>query len=180
MTELKSINSVSIHRGGGLILSADFSTLECRVFAAICKDQGLIDVLNSGRDLHCHTARAVFKELAGLSDKEIKEHHSDLRSKAKACLVAGTKILLSDGSVKNIENLSCNDKLLSRDETTNGLIVSDVVKVAETNQVTHLIELELEDSKILRCTPDHLIRLKSGEYKEAQHLTEDDDIDEFQ
>lgn len=86
MTELKNIRSVSVHRGGGLILSMDYATLECKIFAAICKDQGLIDVLNSGKDLHCHTARAVFKELAGLSDKEIKEHYNGLRSKAKGVM----------------------------------------------------------------------------------------------
>lgn len=177
MTELKNIRSVSVHRGGGLILSADFATLEVKVFAAICQDKKLIEVLNSGKDLHCHTARAIFPELAGLSDKEIKEHHSGLRSKAKACLVAETKILLSDGSIKNIEDLSCNDKLLSRDEITNNLIVSNIVKVAETNRVTHLIRLELKNGWSLKCTQDHLIRLKSGVYKEAKDLINSDEID---
>lgn len=174
---LKKIQQIVAHKGGGTILSYDFSTLEVRIFSAISCDPTLRDVLLSGADLHCNTARNIFPELKGMSDKEIKEHHSGLRSKAKSCLVAGTKILLSDGSIKNIEDLSCSDKLLSRDEITNSLIISNIVKVAETNRVTHLIKLEMENGWSLKCTPDHLIRLKSREYKEAQNLNNSDEVD---
>lgn len=85
-TELKKIKSIKDHRGGGLILSMDYSTLEVRIFCAICGDPLLKEVLNSGKDLHCQTARAVFPELRGLSDKEIKEHHNGLRSRAKGVM----------------------------------------------------------------------------------------------
>lgn len=85
-TELKKIKSIKDHRGGGLILSMDYSTLEVRIFCAICGDPLLKEVLNSGKDLHCQTARAVFPELKGLSDKEIKEHHNGLRSRAKGVM----------------------------------------------------------------------------------------------
>ena len=83
---LKKIQQIVAHKGGGTILSYDFSTLEVRIFSAISCDTTLRDVLLSGADLHCNTARNIFPELKGMSDKEIKEHHSGLRSKAKSTM----------------------------------------------------------------------------------------------
>ena len=83
---LKKIQQIVAHKGGGTILSYDFSTLEVRIFSAISCDSTLRDVLLSGADLHCNTARNIFPELKDMSDKEIKEHHSGLRSKAKSTM----------------------------------------------------------------------------------------------
>ena len=176
-TELRKIKSIKDHRGGGLILSMDYSTLEVRIFCAICGDPLLKEVLNSGKDLHCQTARAIFPELKGLSDKEIKEHHNGLRSKAKSCFVAGTQVLMADNKTKNIEDIKPGEFVISKEESTNRLILSEVVESKETRKTRQLIELEFDNESILRCTPDHLIRLKNGKYKEAKLLTEDDEID---
>lgn len=82
----KKIKSLTRHNGGGIIVSYDYSTLEIRIFSAISCDPTLRDVLLSGADLHCNTARNIFPELKNMSDKEIKEHHSGLRSKAKSTM----------------------------------------------------------------------------------------------
>ena len=82
----KKIKSLTRHNGGGIIVSYDYSTLEIRIFSAISCDPTLRDVLLSGADLHCNTARNIFPELKDMSDKEIKEHHSGLRSKAKSTM----------------------------------------------------------------------------------------------
>lgn len=177
MQELKKIKTIQVHRGGGLILSMDYSTLEVRIFCAICGDPLLKEVLNSGKDLHCQTARAIFPELKGLSDKEIKEHHNGLRSKAKSCFVAGTKVLMSNNSTKNIEDIKVGDVVVSREEFTDKLILSRVRHSGETNKVKELIELQLSNSTTLRCTPDHKIRLKNGKYKEAKYIVTQDIVD---
>lgn len=39
-----------------------------------------------------------------------------------------------------------------------------------------LIELEFEDGSKVKCTPDHKFMLTDGTWKEAQHLTQEDDI----
>lgn len=82
----KKIKQIQRHNGGGVIFSFDYSTLEVRIFSAISCDKNLRDVLLSGADLHCNTARNIFPELKGLTDKEIKEHHSGLRSRAKSTM----------------------------------------------------------------------------------------------
>lgn len=173
----KKIKQIQRHNGGGIILSGDFSTLEVRIFSAISKDPQLRDVLLSGADLHCNTARNIFPELKGLSDKEIKEHHSGLRSKAKSCFIAGTKVLLSDGTTKCIENIKVGDIVVSREEFTNKLILSRVIESKETNRVKHLVEIKLENGSSLVCTPEHKIRLRNGQYKNANLLTVYDEID---
>lgn len=178
-TSKKKIKQIQRHNGGGVIFSFDYSTLEVRIFSAISCDKNLREVLLSGADLHCNTARNIFPELKGMSDKEIKEHHSGLRSKAKSCFVAGTKVLMSDGSSKNIEDVKVGDVVVSREECTNKIILSKVVESLLTKKTDRILEIEFENGVVLKCTPDHKIRLKSGEYKEAQYLTEEDDIDAF-
>lgn len=176
---LKKIQQIVAHKGGGTILSYDFSTLEVRIFSAISCDPTLRDVLLSGADLHCNTARNIFPELKGMSDKEIKEHHSGLRSKAKSCITGDTKILLSNGETKTVFELlkDKNYEIISRDEKTGELLPSNIVNIQETNRVKSIIEIQLEDDKTIKCTPDHLIRLTNGTYKEAKDITNDDDID---
>ena len=40
-------------------------------------------------------------------------------------------------------------------------------------------EIELLDGTILRCTPEHKLMLKDGNYKEAQYLTEYDELFDY-
>ena len=174
---MKKIKKIQRHNGGGMIFSYDYSTLEVRIFSAISCDENLRDVLLSGADLHCNTARNIFPELKGMSDKEIKEHHSGLRSKAKSCFVAGTKVLMSDGSSKNIEDVKVEDVVVSREEFTNKIILSKVIRSEETNKVNELIKIQLNNLSTLMCTLDHKIRLKGGKYKEARYITTQDEID---
>jgi hypothetical protein len=49
-----------------------------------------------------------------------------------------------------------------------------------TKHVSSLLELTLDTGAVVRCTPDHLFLLATGEYKRADSLTEVDVIQEFQ
>lgn len=73
--------------GGGIIVGYDYSTLEVRVFSALCGDPNLKEILASGADLHSSMARRVFPDILGdKSTEEIKEHYSKYRSYSKTVL----------------------------------------------------------------------------------------------
>ncbi len=89
-----------------------------------------------------------------------------------ACMTGDTEIL----TIRGYERL---DSLAG---TLVPVIVSDqsvvLSPVVQTRYADELIALTLEDGTILRCTPDHRFLLKTGEYKEAQYLTIDDELEE--
>lgn len=47
---------------GQLIIASDYSQVEMRVLAALCRDEALLEAIASGTDLHDFTARKVFGE----------------------------------------------------------------------------------------------------------------------
>ncbi len=61
---------------GWVMLSADYSQIELRVMAHICKDEGLIDAFKKHEDIHRTTASKVF----GVAPEKVT---SDMRRKAK-------------------------------------------------------------------------------------------------
>lgn len=48
--------------------------------------------------------------------------------------------------------------------------------VQKTGEVTELIEIELEDGSVIKCTPEHQLMLKDGTYKMAKDLSEEDEL----
>ena len=84
------------------------------------------------------------------------------------CFPAGTLIRMADGSSKAIEEISPLDKIISA-EGNECFVYASMVKP----YVGKILNIDLWGSKILRCTPDHLILTKRG-YIEAEHLTKDD------
>jgi len=62
----------------------DYSGQETVLAADLSNDGAMTKSVVEGADLHCLLARELFPELKELSDKEIKEHHSDKRKKSKA------------------------------------------------------------------------------------------------
>ena len=61
---------------GWVMVSADYSQIELRIMAHICKDEGLIDAFNKHEDIHRTTAAKVF----GVPPDKVT---SDMRRKAK-------------------------------------------------------------------------------------------------
>lgn len=93
------------------------------------------------------------------------------------CLSAGTKIPLLNGEIKTIKELSEEGGeywLYSSDEKGN--IVPGKAHSARITGYRELIRITLDNDEILECTDDHLILLKSGEYKEAGKLTTEDSL----
>lgn len=65
-----------IARPGFSWISIDYSAQELRLMADGSKEQGFIDVLNRGEDLHCYAGSIMFK-------KTITKEDKDLRNRAK-------------------------------------------------------------------------------------------------
>lgn len=94
-----------------------------------------------------------------------------------ACLPEGTQILTTNGT-KDIKDLvGINEQYFSLDDRKN-IIVSEKAEVKKIDEVKELIEIELEDNTIIKCTPDHMFLLKNGNYKSAELLTDEDEIED--
>ena len=85
------------------------------------------------------------------------------------CFPAGTKITLSDGSEKNVEDLTLQDKLLTWNEKTGELVegvIGDIVKKKKNS----LIHLTTEDGTSIKSTPLHKFYSKERGWISAKEL----------
>jgi intein/homing endonuclease len=72
------------------------------------------------------------------------------------CFVAGTKITLSDGTLKNIEDVVSGD-VVSTFNLDKNKIVSNVVNNVFSKKVNTVVEYTFENGDTLKCTLDHPI-----------------------
>ncbi|HEU4391874.1 MAG TPA: DNA polymerase I, partial [Blastocatellia bacterium] len=72
----RRIRAAFVPEPGYLLMSADYSQIELRVFAHITGDPAMTEAFNSGEDIHAQTARAVF-------GAKTKEQEGELRRLAK-------------------------------------------------------------------------------------------------
>ena len=75
------------------------------------------------------------------------------------CFVAGTKITLADGSVKNIEDVQSGDVIATFDFKT-GEMVHNIVNAVFSKNVTTTVEYKFDNGERLECTPDHPIYIE--------------------
>lgn len=92
-----------------------------------------------------------------------------------ACLDGDTEILTNfgDKKLKDLVNKSFKVMTVVPDGT---LSYSDWCTVKPTAFQNEEYEIVLDDDTIIKCTPNHKLLLSNGVYKEAQYLTESDDI----
>jgi len=55
---------------GSALVSCDYSQQELRIIAGLCRDNGLIDAFNSGKDFYCTLASSMFGREIGKHDQE--------------------------------------------------------------------------------------------------------------
>lgn len=94
------------------------------------------------------------------------------------CLDGNTIIDTVNGCYK-IEDLVDKSIRVHNVDDKGNIIVSDECTVKVTGEYTEEYEIELEDGSIIKCTPNHRFMLKDGSYKEAQYLTEQDELMEL-
>lgn len=98
--------------------------------------------------------------------------------RALFCLDGNTLVETTEGTYKIKDLVGKNIKVpqLSNNREISG---SNSCTVKPTLQTKEEFEIELEDGTIIKCTPNHLFMLKDGTYKEAQYLTEADELMEM-
>ncbi|GEM_PF-3700913 len=79
----------------------------------------------------------------------------------ESCFPAGTKILLSDGSYKNIEDIKVGEDVLSYSEINKENEVSKVLEI-ESPIRDHMCKIIFSDSSELNLTSEHPIYSKTG------------------
>lgn len=71
------------------------------------------------------------------------------------CFIAGTKILMVNGSYKNIEDIKENDLIISYDEINNKFVIDKVIKLLIHHNTSQLMTLILEDGTKIKSTLSH-------------------------
>lgn len=106
---------------------------------------------------------------------------SNMPSRATLCISGDTKIPLLDGTCPTIKELSKRKEpfwVYSMDKNNN--VVPGLAKDARvTRKRAKTIDVELDNKEVFRCTPDHPVMMRGGEYKEAGELKEGDSVMPF-
>lgn len=90
--------------------------------------------------------------------------------KLRKCIARGSKILMSDGSLKNIEDVEIGDVVCTFD---NYACSSNKVVSKFDNGKKRIVEVKCDSGFKIRCTADHRILTQRG-YIEAKDLTTKD------
>lgn len=92
------------------------------------------------------------------------------------CLDGMTEVLTNEG-YKFIKDLAgSKTNIYTYDSETGATYKENNINIIQNGEVNDLIEIELEDGFIIKCTPEHRFMLKNGEYKQAKDLTEQDEL----
>ena len=156
------------------IMNADWAQLEVWVLAyRLFKHFGnrtLLDVLESGVDIHLWMARKMYPNIdPQMDDKEWREVHSDLRRRAK-CMTPGTRILTADLRWAPLSEIKEGDEIMAFDEEISGRRPRRLRKgkvIAAWRAHKELYAVEFDDGTVLKMTEDHplLCRRRAGGQK---------------
>ena len=76
----------------------------------------------------------------------------------RACLAVGTKILIADGSYKNIEDIRQGNLVTSFDAATGGRIDASVASIIQRQDPIITI------NDVLKAAPDEVLYLANGKF----------------
>ena len=95
------------------------------------------------------------------------------------CLHPDTEIPTTDGVYKISELEDKTFKVYTYDINKKEVIISNETTAVNTITTNDYYEIELENGSIIKCTGNHLFLLKTGEYKRADELTEEDELEDI-
>jgi intein/homing endonuclease len=92
---------------------------------------------------------------------------------ARGCFIPGSKVLMKDGSKKEIQDISIGEYVIAHDDTAREVEAVLCYSVDE-----ELIEIEFENGTKITCTKEHEFYTVNRGFVKAEDLNEFDDIKE--
>ena len=98
-----------------------------------------------------------------------------------SCLVGETKIPLLDGRTLTMEEIykeygSDRSFWIYASDENGDFVPARAYSLGVTGNTANLVEVFLDNDRSIKCTPDHLFRMRDGSYKEAQDLKPNDSL----
>jgi hypothetical protein len=112
----------------------------------------------------------LLRELYGLN----KQANGKIDHPVGGCFTGETRVPLLDGREVQIRELADGQPVWVYASDENGCVAPALAVGRRTKQVRQVCDVVLDTGAVVRCTPEHLWRLRDGTYKEAQFLTRDD------
>jgi intein/homing endonuclease len=125
----------------------------------------LRDVMYEGR-LEAPMRELTVVELLGLS----RLPNGKIDHLGDSCFVGSTRVPLLDGRDVQIQDLADGEPVWVYSSDDQGRIVPALAIGRKTRLTRQLCDVVLNTGATVRCTPEHLWRLRDGSYKEAQAL----------
>ncbi|MFC0439700.1 ATP-binding protein [Kutzneria buriramensis] len=100
---------------------------------------------------------------------------------ALGCFTGDTRIALASGESRSFADLAADwaKGITHFGYTTNKagrVVVAPLVEPRLTKRAASLVRVTLDNGESVRCTPDHLFRLRDGSYRRADELTAGDSL----
>jgi RNA ligase (TIGR02306 family) len=99
--------------------------------------------------------------------------------KIHGCFTFDTRVMMTNGEERLIGEIKEGNCVLTFNEKTQQFEPQLVKRSIKNSVTSNWLELTIENGRTIKCTENHLFLTKSG-WKEAQHLTEDDDLINFE
>jgi hypothetical protein len=119
----------------------------------------------------------IYSKEEGEAHRNGDYHIHDLDILGAYCFTKDTKIKTVEyGDISIAELLEKNISQFTVVSFDGHRCKKQAFDLRRTRKNADLVQIEFEDGYKVRCTPDHKFLLTSGEWKEAQRLTEEDEI----
>lgn len=152
-----------------------------RVTDKICQPYQYFRNTMYEKRLKCYKSVLLKEELIGL-ERDNNTGKIDHSPSGINCFTGDTKVSLVDGRELTFIELLEEYKqgktnyVYSLNLNNNLLEPKPIHSVWCSGKNAKLIEVELDNGEIIKCTPEHKFMLRSGEYIEAQYLKENDSL----
>lgn len=153
----KTYRGILVPDDGFVFLGADLSQAENRVVAYLCEDKKMMEVVESGGDIHTNNAAMIFNKLPDQVTKDEREMGKRI---THGCLKPDAEVLTLDGW-KRIEDMEDNEVIAQADPTGKG----NKINFINAEKVTLDFEGEMRRIKTtavdIAMTPKHRIPYKT-------------------